>query len=110
MNILVKSLGVISQDENSFVKFILLTDNVLVFGRCVWHRDLVIALYGKDAHVTVIAAGVLPKDVSKAPLDEAYWGDWKSSGYEVVTPPEYRTTIKSVMISFEEEINALWGK
>ena len=110
MNITVKSLGVVSGDENGFVKFVLLEDDVLVFGKCIWHRELVIAFYGKEVDVTVIAAGVLPKDVSKAPLDESYWGEWKSSGYDVVTPPQYREVIKIALQSFETEINRLWGK
>jgi hypothetical protein len=48
--------------------------------------------------------------VSKAPLDESYWGEWKSSGYDVVTPPQYREVIKNALQSFETEINRLWGK
>jgi hypothetical protein len=109
MDITVKSLGVISDDEHSFVKFVLLEENILVFGKCLWHKDLVLAFYGHDDNVEIIAAGVLPKDVSKVPLDGKYWGDWRSSGYEVTTPPEYRSTIQKVLSAFEQEINRLWG-
>ncbi len=110
MNIVVKSLGAISDDENSFVKFILLEENILIFGKCLWHKDLIVALYGKEVDALVIAAGILPKDVSKVPLDDEYWGQWRSSGYGVVTPKEYRAVIQDVMRSFESEINTLWGE
>lgn len=109
MNIEVKSLGVISDEENGFVKFVLLEENILVFGKCLWHKDLVVAFYGKEVEVIVTAAGILPKDVSKVPLDDEYWGEWKSSGYDIVTPPQYRNTIKEALLSFEQEINRLWG-
>jgi hypothetical protein len=108
MNIIVKSLGVVSGEENGFVKFVLLEENILVFGKCLWHKDLIIAFYGKEVDVMIIAAGVVPKDVSKVPLDEAHWGDWKSSGYNVVTLPEYRSVIQEALRSFEQEINRLW--
>lgn len=109
MTISVKSLGVVSGEENGVVKFVLLEEDILVFGKCVWHKELVVAFYGKEIDVTVVAAGVLPKDVSKASLDDSYWGAWRSSGYDVVTPPEYRNTIKEALLSFEQEINHLWG-
>lgn len=108
MNIIVKSLGVVSGEENGFVKFVLLEENILVFGKCLWHKDLIVALYGKEVDVMLIAAGVVPKDVSKVPLDEAYWGEWKSSGYNIVTPEEYKVTIQKALRSFESEINKLW--
>ncbi len=109
MTISVKSLGIVSGDEHGVVKFVLLEEDILVFGKCVWHKDLVIAFYGEEVNVTVLAAGVLPKDVSKVPLDDSYWGEWRSSGYNVITPPEYRNTIKEALLSFEQEINRLWG-
>lgn len=108
MNISVKSLGIVSGEEGGYVKFVLLPDQVLVFGRCIWHKDLVIAFYGKEVDVAIVGAGILPKNVSSVPLDDEYWGEWKSSGYEIITPPEYRGLIRSVLTSFETEINSLW--
>ena len=108
MDITVKNLGIISPQGSGLVKFVLLDEAILLFGKCEWHRDLIIALYGEDVPVTIIAAGVLPKDVSKVSLNDEYWGDWKSSGYGVVTPSPYKRTIKDSLLSFEQEINHLW--
>ncbi len=109
MNItVIKSLGVITGDEGGIVKFLLLEEGTLIFGKCFWHKDLVIAFYGKEVDVAIIAAGVLPKDVSKVSLDEDSWGGWLSNGYNIITPPGYRRVIKEVISSFENEINDLW--
>jgi hypothetical protein len=110
MDITIKNLGVISDEEGSFVKFVLLEEKILAFGKCLWHKDLIIALYGQDTSVSITAAGILPKDVSKTPLDDEYWGQWRSNGYDVITPPEYRSLIQKALLSFESEINTLWGR
>jgi hypothetical protein len=104
----IKSLGIISGEDAGIVKFLLLEDGALIFGKCYWHKDLVMAFYGKAVNVTVLAAGVLPRDVSKASLDEDAWGGWLSNGYNIVTPQALRLTIKEVLTSFESEINRLW--
>jgi hypothetical protein len=108
-NLIIKNIGIISQDKSSLVKFVLSEKNVLLFGRCLWHKDLVCTFYGDDVKIRVIAAGVVPKDVKNSTLIDEEWGAWKSSGYEVVTPEEYRGIIKDALSIFEDEINELWS-
>lgn len=100
MNIILRNLGNISGDDASKIKFILLDDGTLLYGRVEWHKDLVSAAeLGQD--IRVVGAGVVPRDVHDT-RDES-WGNWKSTGYNVVTPVELQKEIMNVFVSAQNK-------
>ncbi len=108
-NIVVKNLGVVSDDEKSLVKFILLDNGILLFGRVKWHKDLLDAYREAGADATVVAAGIAPKNIGKTTVKDDVWGGWQSTGYGIITPDEYKGDIKGALKPFEQEINRLWS-
>ncbi len=98
MQIVVNNLGVLSDDERARVKFILTEEGNLLYGKCLQHRDL-------SAHVKlsptirIIGAGVVPDDMETCSIDDNEWGDWKSTGYGITTPPELKFPIKEAFFS-----------
>ena len=93
MHIKITNLGILSNDEKAKVKFILTEEGDLLYGKCLWHKDL-------SAHVKllptveIIGAGIVPDDMETCSIDDAEWGDWKSTGYGVTTPQELKFPIK----------------
>ncbi len=92
----------ICDTEESKVKFVFLENETLLFGKCMYHKDLMEA-YFKDEEekyaIMVIGAGVLPHDVH-VPVDDDSWGEWRSSGYGVVTSIHLRPVIQEAFIMF----------
>ena len=97
MNIEIRNLGAVSEDEKSKAKFILLESGVLLFGRVQWHKDLALAA-GIDEQIKIIGAGVVPESVKDVELQDEAWGGWKSTGYDVITPVELRTDIRNALV------------
>lgn len=96
MTITLHNLGDVSGDETSKVKFILLDDGMLLYGKAKWHKDLADEVdLSKDTHV--VGAGVVPENIRDT-SDEA-WGYWKSTGYNIVTPPEAQKEIMDAFLS-----------
>lgn len=93
MNIEVINLGDVSKENNHKRKFVLLDDGRLIFGKVQWHKNLVEAA-GIDNPI-VIGAGVVPEDLI-SDTDDA-WGEWKSTGYEIVTSPDFREAVKTAL-------------
>lgn len=108
MNIYVNNLNIVSGDSTSKIKFILLEDGTLLFGKCKWHKDLVESTQGVNSTLKVIAAGVIPNDIVNVDLESEYWGGWESTGYKVVTPEVLRNTIRESLLTFSHEINSLY--
>lgn len=93
MQITVINLGTLSDDERAKVKFILTEEGTLFYGKCLWHKDL--SIYAKLLPtLQIIAAGVVPDYVETCSIDDNEWGDWKSTGYGIITPPELMFPIK----------------
>jgi hypothetical protein len=103
MIISVTKLASSSEDEKARSKFILLEDGTLLFGRCMYHKDLYSAFCNddtkKEQEVIVLAAGTVPDDVNIS-LEDERWGGWKSTGYNVITPLYLRKSIQDAFISF----------
>lgn len=106
MNIIVRSLGSVSGDGNSKIKFILLEDGTLLYGKCQWHKDLAVAA-GIDEAVKVVGAGVIPANLMEAGIKDDVWGNWKSTGYGVLTPETLREEIAAALVSCKKEIDYL---
>jgi hypothetical protein len=100
MNIQPRNLGIVSGDEHSKVKFILLEDGMLLYGKCQWHKDLEVAAKFGDP-IKVIGAGVVPENIQGVSIEDNAWGDWKSTGYEVVTPTEFREPVRNALSSMK---------
>ncbi len=107
LNIVIQNLGSISKVAEHKVKFILLDNGVLLFGKVEWHKDLMDAFVGDKANRIVIAAGSLPENVGTADLGDDAWGGWKSTGYKVLTPLEYRDKIHAALLPYNKEIEVL---
>ncbi len=103
----VKNLGRISSIAEHKVKFILLDNGVLLFGKVEWHKDLMDNYLGDESNIIVIAAGSIPTDIETADLEDSDWGGWKSTGYKVLTPPEYRAQIRDALLPYRDEITKL---
>jgi hypothetical protein len=106
-NIVAHNLGRISHDDAHKVKFILLNNGVLLFGKVEWHKDLMNSYTDHQTNVSVVAAGTIPQHIAAVDLSEENWGGWKSTGYGVLTPDEYRESIRNVLLLHEEEITSL---
>lgn len=99
MQITITDLGTLSEDEKAKNKFILTEDGVLLFGKCLQHKDL--SSYAKLPVATkIIGAGVVPDDMETCSIDDSEWGEWKSTGYGVRTPPELKFPIKEAFFSY----------
>lgn len=105
MTISVIELPPLSHDEKARTKFILLPDGTLLFGRCMYHKDLYGAFcHGdekKEQDAIVLGAGTVPDDMSIS-LDDEKWGGWKSTGYNVVTPLYLRENIRKAFIEYQK--------
>jgi hypothetical protein len=91
--------------EGSQVKFILLADGRLLYGRCMYHKDLAVAFFDNEEErnmLTVIGAGVVPEDPATQIEDEEAWGYWKSTGYKVVTEEMLREKIREAFIVYNK--------
>lgn len=98
MQITITNLGRLSDDEKAQVKFILTEEGDLLYGKCLWHKDL--GAHSKlSPDVQIIGAGVVPDDMETCSIDDNEWGDWKSTGYGVTTPQELRFPIKEAFFS-----------
>ena len=87
--------------EGSQVKFILIADGRLLYGRCMYHRDLSDAFFDNEEErntLTVIGAGIVPEKRTTQIKDEEAWGYWKSMGYKVVTEETLREKIREAFI------------
>ncbi len=103
-----RSLGRISDSPADPIKFILLDDGLLLFGKAQWHKDLMRAhLAERGAPRDVVAAGTVPSDIAARGLDDEDWGGWKSTGFGVRTPIEYRAAIREALLPFAGEIAGL---
>lgn len=98
MDIQVQNSGVVSGDAASKVKFILLEDGRLLYGKCQWHKDLAKDVC-IDESMKVLGAGVFPDNIQEVSIEEDVWGGWKSTGYNVVTPLELRQSIRNALCS-----------
>lgn len=107
MIINVHNLKIVSGDEASKIKFVLLEDGTLLFGKCKWHKDLVETYRGVDPALKVLGAGVVPKDIENVGLESEYWGNWESTGYKVVTTEILRSSVRKSLLPFSNEINSL---
>jgi hypothetical protein len=97
MNIKPHDLGIVSGDEESKIKFILLENGTLLYGKCEWHKDLAMAAkVGENAKV--IGAGVVPENIAEASIEDNVWGEWKSTGYGVVTSLALRKDIQKALM------------
>jgi hypothetical protein len=103
----VVNLGSISENSAHKTKFILLDDGVLLFGKVEWHKDLAANYTRNASEVSVVAAGTVPNDIAAADLSEESWGGWKSTGYDVRTPIEFRESIRTALLPYKEEIERL---
>ena len=99
MNISITNLGVLSNEETAQTKFILTEDGVLLFGTCMWHKDLS-AQVKLSPNTKIIGAGIVPNDLTTCSIDEDEWGGWKSTGYGIVTPQELRFPIKEAFFAY----------
>jgi hypothetical protein len=93
MNITLVNLREVSEGEK--IKFILLEDGRLLYGTCKWHKDL--GESGNIGSCKVVGAGVIPSHIPTA--DDEDWGNWQSTGYEVITPTDLRESIKEALSS-----------
>lgn len=99
MKITVTNLGVLSPDEKAQVKFILTEEGNLLYGKCLWHKDL--SLKAKLLPDTkIIGAGIAPDDLETCSIEGNEWGEWKSTGYGLVTPQELRFPIKEAFFDY----------
>ena len=102
MQITVTNVGTLSDDEKARNKFILTEDGLLLFGKCLQHKDL--ALHAKLLPtIKIVGAGLVPDDMETCSLDDDEWGDWKSVGYGVRTPPELKFPIKEAFFSYSHK-------
>ena len=101
------NLGRISDDSSHKIKFVLFNNGVLLFGKVEWHKDLVNSYAAANPDLMVIAAGTVPRDIDIVDLSDENWGGWKSTGYKVHTPPEYRERIRNTLLPFKVEIAGL---
>lgn len=90
--------------EGSQVKFILLADGRLLYGRCMYHKDLTTVFFGNEEGntLTVIGAGIVPENPATQIEDEEAWGYWKSTGYKVVTEEMLREKIREAFILYNK--------
>ena len=93
MQITVINLGTLLDDEKAQVKFLLTEEGDLLYGKCLWHKDLS-AHIKLSPNVQIIAAGIVPDNMETCSINDNEWGNWKSSGYGVTTPQELRFPIK----------------
>ena len=88
--------------EPPYTKFVLLERGTLLFGKFLYHKDLVACFFTSEDEketVIVIGAGIVPEDVT-IPVDNSdAWGKWISTGYDVVTPLELRESIREALIA-----------
>ena len=106
--IAVLNLGPISGVPTHPIKFILLEDGTLLFGKVEFHKDLMRAhLNGRLDSPVVIAAGSVPEDIEACGLDVGDWGGWKSTGFDVRTPVAYRSAVRDALLPFAREIAGL---
>lgn len=89
-------LGVLSTDVSAKEKFILTDGGILLFGRVLYHKELVHRQFKRE-DVRVIAAGTIPDDYSS---DLENWG-WKSTGYGIVTDQELRPNIVNKILEYK---------
>lgn len=106
MIIRIQDLGNLSDEEHSKVKFILLDNGDLLFGKCKWHKDLQDASSYKTESVQVVGAGTVPLDVDGF-MDDEKWGGWKSTGYSVITPDNIRKQIVEAFKVYKGETPGL---
>lgn len=104
--IVVENLGTISNTAEHKVKFILLENGVLLFGKVEWHKDLMNSYTGEKSS-NVVAAGSIPEFIDATDLSEMAWGGWKSTGYNVLTPLDYRVRIMEALLPYKKEIEGL---
>ena len=98
MKITITNIGTLSEDEKAKNKFILTEEGLLLYGKCLQHKDL--SVYVKLSPTTkIIGAGVVPDDMETCSIDDAEWGGWKSTGYGVRTPNELKFPIKEALFS-----------
>lgn len=93
----------ISDTEDSKVKFIFLEDETLLFGKCMYHKDLMEAFFKDEEEkyaIAIIGAGIVPHDIHVPIDDYDSWGEWKSNGYGVITPLPLRPVIQEAFIMF----------
>lgn len=91
--------------EGSQVKFILLTDGRLLYGRCMYHKDLANAFFDSEEErntLVVVGAGIVPENRVAQIEDEEAWGYWKSTGYKVVTEEKLREKIREAFILYNK--------
>ena len=87
-------------DKNIYHKFILLETGELLYGMCLYHKQLADAyteMTGIVLH-SIIGAGIIPTDVTTPIEDTRAWGEWKSTGYNVITPQHIRSEIRDIFI------------
>ena len=102
MKIQVIKIPEVSDSEDRKRKFIVLEDGRLLFGMCVYHKDLSSYFFRKKEKKDhcVVGAGVVPDDPSTSCDDILAWGKWVSTGYAVTTPPLLREEIRTALIDF----------
>lgn len=72
MQITITNLGVLSEDEKAKNKFILTEDGLLLYGKCLQHRDL--STHAKLPPATkIVGAGVIPNDMEMCSIDDNEW-------------------------------------
>lgn len=99
MKITVTNLGALSLDERAQVKFILTEEGTLFYGKCLWHKDLSQEVK-LSPNIKIIGAGIVPDDLETCSIDGDEWGQWKSTGYGLVTPQELRFPIKEAFFDY----------
>lgn len=98
MKISITNVGTLSDDERAKNKFILTEDGLLIYGKCLQHKDL--STYVKLPVTTkIVGAGVVPDDMETCSIDDSEWGEWKSTGYGIRTPSELKFPIKEAFFS-----------
>ncbi len=86
--------------KNIYHKFILLETGELLYGMCLYHKQLAdtyTEMTGIDIQ-SIIGAGIIPTDVATPTEDTDAWGLWKSTGYKVVTPLYLRSEIRDTFM------------
>lgn len=97
----------ISTNKDAKCKFILLNDGKLLFGMCTYHKDLGAAFLQnennkEDEAIYVIGAGIVPTDIYTDTEDTKAWGEWVSTGYDIVTPFDLRKEIQRALKKINE--------
>lgn len=106
MKITIIHLPDVGCKETPYTKFILLSDGRLLYGKCLYHKELHARFFIEPLEnvrteerdtLTVIGAGKVPEDVHVS-IEDDTWGNWESTGFDVITPLYLREPIRAAFV------------